>query len=160
MSPHQNYLAAEDIADRRWPKGDAVCSLIGEKPREVSVLNCLEGPVRTDLQFNVRTARKLRDLRRRLLGGGLDTGPAWDLLLHLFESHVLQRRDVLGDVTNGAELPAATAGRWIRRLEQEGLIRSRDDHLDGRRRFVELTARGIELMTRYFSGAAPHLIAA
>jgi DNA-binding MarR family transcriptional regulator len=50
--------------------------------------------------------------------------------------------------------------RWAERLESEGLITSRDDPLDARRRFVELTRPGVDLMTRYFKGASAHLIAA
>jgi len=117
-------------------------------------------PTGIDLQIDVRSARKLRYLRKRLFGDEIDSGPAWDILLHLFESHVSQRRDTVGNVTDGTELPGATALRWMGRLEQEGLIALRDDHLDRRRRYVELSGSGVDLMTKYFSGAAPHPIAA
>jgi DNA-binding MarR family transcriptional regulator len=113
-----------------------------------------------NLQLDVREARKLRELRKTLLGTDFFSGPAWDILLHLFESHLLQRRDSVGNVCDGTEVPAATALRWIARLEQSGFVRAWDDHLDRRRRFVELTETGVELITRYFSGAAPHAIAA
>ncbi|HVE01534.1 MAG TPA: hypothetical protein VNB78_07570 [Sphingomicrobium sp.] len=119
----------------------------------------IETPAGRDLRFDVRSARQLRHLRRRLFGE-LSSGPAWDILLHLFESHVLQRRDTVGNVTDGAELPGATALRWIARLEEAGLVVMRDDHLDRRRRYIELSESGTHLMTNYFSGAAPHLIAA
>jgi hypothetical protein len=36
----------------------------------------------------------------------------------------------------------------------------RDDPLDARRRFVELSPSGVEVMNRYFAGATTHLIAA
>jgi DNA-binding MarR family transcriptional regulator len=113
-----------------------------------------------DFRVGVRSARNLRRLRRSLFGYEIYSGPAWEILLHLFESHVLDRRDTVGNVTDGTELPGATALRWMARLEQQALIRLRDDHLDRRRRWVELTGAGVELMTRYFSGAAPHPIAA
>jgi DNA-binding MarR family transcriptional regulator len=95
-----------------------------------------------------------------MFGSDMHWGPAWDILLHLFESHVFQRKDTIGNVTDGTELPGATALRWIGRLEQEGLVHLHDDHLDRRRRFVELSAGGVERMSQYFCGAAPHLIAA
>lgn len=117
-------------------------------------------PGNFDFRVGVRSARNLRKLRRSLFGYDIYSGPAWEILLHLFESHVLERRDTVGNVTDGTELPAATALRWMTRLEQEGLILLRDDHLDRRRRWVELSAAGADLMTRYFSGAAPHPIAA
>ncbi|HEX3422574.1 MAG TPA: hypothetical protein VHS33_04125 [Sphingomicrobium sp.] len=117
-------------------------------------------PEGLDFRFGVRSARNLRKLRRQLFGYDMYSGPAWEILLHLFESHVLERRDTVGNVTDGTELPGATSLRWMSRLEEEGLIRLRDDHLDRRRRYVELTGAGVDLMTRYFSGASPHPIAA
>jgi len=113
-----------------------------------------------DFRVGVRSARSLRKLRRNLFGNEMYSGPAWEILLHLFESHVLERRDTVGNVTDGTELPGATSLRWMARLEQEGLICLRDDHLDRRRRWVELTDSGVSLLTKYFSGAAPHPIAA
>lgn len=113
-----------------------------------------------DFRLGVRSARNLRRLRRRLFGYELYSGPAWEILLHLFESHVLERRDTVGNVTDGTELPGATSLRWMARLEQEGLIQLRDDHLDRRRRWVELTDSGIDLMSKYFAGVAPNPIAA
>jgi len=113
-----------------------------------------------NLHLDVREARKLRELRKILFGTDFFSGPAWDILLHLFESNLLQRGDSVGNVCDGTEVPVATALRWIARLEQGGLVRAWDDHLDRRRRFVELTPAGVELITRYFSGAAPHAIAA
>jgi DNA-binding MarR family transcriptional regulator len=114
----------------------------------------------TNLQMDVRRARKLRQMRKRIFGKDMFSGPGWDILLHLFETHVSQLRDTVGNVCDGAELPSATATRWMGRLEHEQLIRLRDDQFDGRRRFVELTDSGVQLMTNYFSAAAPHQITA
>jgi DNA-binding MarR family transcriptional regulator len=114
----------------------------------------------TTLQLSVRRARGLRDLRKKMLGSDCFSGPAWDILLHLFESYVLQRRDTIGNVCDGAGLPATTAIRWLYRLEENGMISISNDHLDNRRRFVELSPAGSEAMTRYFAGIAPHLLAA
>ena len=117
-------------------------------------------PAGLDLKIDVSSARRLRDLRRKILGDGLDTGPAWDILLHLFESHILCRRDTIGNLTDGTELAPATALRWVSRLDREGLLVTSDDHLDKRRRFVQLSELGVAVMTRYFKGAAPQRIAA
>ena len=114
----------------------------------------------TTLQLNVRRARGLRDLRREMLGAECFSGPAWDILLHLFESYVLQRRDTIGNVCDGASLPATTAIRWIYRLEESGMISLSNDHLDNRRRFVELSRGSVDIMTKYFAGIEPHQIAA
>lgn len=114
----------------------------------------------TNLQMDVRRARKLRQLRKRIFGKDNFSGPGWDILLHLFDTHVSQLRDTVGDVCIGTDLPGATALRWIGRLEQERLISVRDDQFDRRRKFVELTDSGVQLMNSYFAGAAPHQIAA
>jgi DNA-binding MarR family transcriptional regulator len=113
-----------------------------------------------DLQMDVRRARKLRMLRKQIFGAENYSGPAWDILLYLFESYVSQRTDTIGNVCDGAAIPGATTLRWITRLEQQNLVEVEDDHLDRRRRFVELSQTGIALMTKYFSGTAPHSIAA
>ena len=116
--------------------------------------------VSSQLQLSVRRARHVHDLRRKLLGSEYFTGPAWEILLHLFESHVMQRKDTIGNVCDGAEIPATTALRWMYRLEECGMLHIRDDHLDNRRRFVALSDAGAETIRRYFDGIAPHPIAA
>jgi DNA-binding MarR family transcriptional regulator len=114
----------------------------------------------TNLQMDVRRARKLRQLRKRMFGKQVFSGPGWEILLQLFDTHISQVRDTVGSVCEGTQLPAATALRWIGRLEQEQLVRLKDDQFDRRRRFVELTNSGVQLMTNYFSGSAPHQITA
>jgi DNA-binding MarR family transcriptional regulator len=112
------------------------------------------------LEVDVRRACKLRNLRRSLLGEDCFTGPAWGILLHLFDAHLQQVRDTVGSLKAATETPTTTVLRWLERLEAEALIVSRDDPLDARRRYVELTPAAVELMTKYFKGAATHLIAA
>jgi len=121
--------------------------------------HCSES-METSLQMDIRRARKLRQLRKRIFGKDNYSGPGWDILLHLFEMHVAQLRDTVGNVSDGAELPIATAVRWIGRLEQEQLVSVRDDQFDRRRRFVELTDSAVQLMNSYFAGASPHQITA
>lgn len=112
------------------------------------------------LQLSVRRARGLRDVRKKLLGAECSSGPGWEVLLYMFESHVMQRRDTIGNVCDGTDIPATTALRWINRLAELGLITLWDDHLDSRRRFAALSATGVHTMTEYFTGIAPHPLAA
>ena len=167
----EQTMPAASTGNRRL---DELATLVGDVTRELHDLNeefrrsalqqrsvgFVELPAGMDLRIDVRSARKLRNLRKRIFGDDIYSGPAWDVLLYLFESHVMQRRDTVGNVTDGAELPCATSIRWIGRLEDEGLVSLTDDRFDRRRRFVELSASGAALMTRYFCGAAPSLIAA
>jgi DNA-binding MarR family transcriptional regulator len=135
----------------------------GRNGREVgsfAVRRHLDESMDSNLQMDVRRARKLRQLRKRIFGKQMFSGPGWEILLHLFEVHLSQLCDTVGKICIGTELPGATVVRWIGRLEQERLVSLRDDQFDGRRRFVELTDSGIRLMTSYFAGAAPHQIKA
>jgi len=114
----------------------------------------------TSLQRDVIRARSLRDLRRQMLGEILYSGPPWDILLHLFEAHVLERRDTVGHVCDCIPIPASTAFRWITALLQEDLVRLGDDPFDLNSRLIELSGSGVEAMTKYFSAVAPHSVAA
>ena len=133
-----------------------------ERTPRLEVIQEPKGHLATDttLQGDVRRARRLRQLRKRLLGDDFYSGPGWEILLHLFESYVTQLRDTVGKVCTGTDIPGATALRWLNRLEREGLIQLRDDPIDGRRRFVELSNAGVDAMSSYFGGVAPHLLAA
>jgi DNA-binding MarR family transcriptional regulator len=113
-----------------------------------------EGINNPRIQMDVRKARELRLLRKHLFGKDKVSGAGWDVLLHLFESHVHHLSNTVGNVCDGAEIPSATAARWMTRLEHDELIAITDDRFDGRRRLVELTALGARMMTRYFSRPA------
>jgi DNA-binding MarR family transcriptional regulator len=104
----------------------------------------------SNLQLNVRRARSIRQLRKSIFGAEFFSGPPWDILLLLFESHACQRRDTVCNVYDDTEIAPATALRWINKLSQAGLVRLRDDPLDGRRRFVELSNCGVAALTEYF----------
>lgn len=112
------------------------------------------------LESNVRRACRLRGLRRTLLGDDYFTGPAWGILLHLFDSHLRQVRETVGSLGAAADVATTTLLRWLERLDEQDLVASREDPLDARRRYVELTPAGVELMTRYFDGAAMRRLAA
>jgi DNA-binding MarR family transcriptional regulator len=113
----------------------------------------------TQLQIDVRRALSVRQLRKRMFGMENFSGPPWEILLHLFDAHTAQRRETVGNTWLGADIPASTALRWLKRLEDTGMVHLRDDPCDARRRFVELAPRGIDAMTAYFKGIAPFTIA-
>lgn len=80
--------------------------------------------------------------------------PAWDIYLDLYiAAH--ERRDV--SVTSAClatTLPPTTALRWLRLMEDEGIVvRERDDR-DSRRSNVRLSAEAFTRMTRYFKAIA------
>lgn len=77
--------------------------------------------------------------------------PAWDILLDLFLAHVSQVRISVSSLCLASKVPTTTALRWLNTLEDHQLVERRDDPLDGRRRFIALTPKAHEALTRYFA---------
>ena len=86
----------------------------------------------------VAYVRKARDLRRRFLDPELLGEPAWDILLGLYSANLAQKRVAVGAACIASGVAPTTAIRWIRAMEQKGLIRRWPDPTHGRRIFVEL----------------------
>jgi len=97
---------------------------------------------------SVIRARRLRD---RYFTFGLFADPAWDILLDLLESELSQRRTSVSSVCGAAAVPATTALRWLKAMEEKGLVTRVADPLDGRRVFVELAPVTSEAMHAYFA---------
>jgi DNA-binding MarR family transcriptional regulator len=112
------------------------------------------------VESDVRRAKALRALRRKLLGSDYYSGAPWEMLLHLYDSHLRQLKDSITSLTAGSGVALTTVMRWAPRLQQDGLVLVYVDGLDARRRYIHLSPAGAELMTQYFTGASTHLIAA
>lgn len=95
--------------------------------------------------------RKARALRGEFFPPRLFADPAWDILLDLYEARLAQFRLSISKVGQGTGLPATTVLRWLKALEENGLIRREEDPADGRRVYVELTWNGYEKMDRLFA---------
>lgn len=96
----------------------------------------------------------LRERRRRdsYFDSELFGEPAWDMLLELYVHQLDQSRISVTGLCTSSGVPATTALRWIGNLEQAGLIDRRNDPLDHRRVWLELTSDGIGALDRYFDG--------
>jgi hypothetical protein len=75
--------------------------------------------------------------------------PAWDMLLDLFIRQAKDEKVSVRSACIAAHTPATTAMRWLRVLEQYGLISAAPDPADDSRRLVHLTPTGYEGMLRY-----------
>ena len=100
------------------------------------------------LAYTIYSNRRLRDrvADRRLFGE-----PAWDMLLALY---CLPPRGEMLTVTTlsyAADCPQSTGLRWQKVLSESGLIERGPDGIDGRRKFIRLTADGKQLMLRVLS---------
>lgn len=99
---------------------------------------------------DIRNLLKLRRNRDRFFKTELFADPAWDILLELYGAALGQYRMSVSNLCMGAAVPATTALRWIKQLEDEGLIDRKADPTDARRTFLELSHKGIETMDAYF----------
>jgi DNA-binding MarR family transcriptional regulator len=106
-------------------------------------------------EHSVRAILKARRDREKYFSADLFADPAWDMLLELYATALGQRRISVSSLCMGSGVPATTALRWITALEKRQLIIRRDDPLDGRRVFVELSQGGLNAMHAYFETSQP-----
>ena len=93
---------------------------------------------------------KTRAERREFFSSSLFSDSAWDILLELFAASLEGRQLSMTAVGLGPGIPTTTVLRWSAVLSQEGLICRREDPLDRRRVFLDLSAEGFDAMMSYF----------
>lgn len=98
----------------------------------------------------LRLMLRARRNRARFFDGDLFADPAWDMLLELYAAELGQRRLAVTSLCIGSGVPATTALRWIRTLENKGLLVRSADPRDGRRVFVSLSETAVRSMSAYF----------
>jgi len=98
----------------------------------------------------IRNMLKLRRQRDRFFASELFADPAWDILLELYSAALGQFRVSISNLCSAAAVPATTALRWIKQLEDAGIIERRPDPTDGRRQFVMLSDQALSSMNAYF----------
>ena len=105
----------------------------------------------------LRGVIRARRIRARFFAEDLFADPAWDMLLDLMHAELAQIRVPVSSLCIAAAVPATTALRWIKTLNDRGLITRRADPHDGRRVFVELSNDASSAIRRYF-GEAGHAV--
>ncbi|MFL6753354.1 MAG: MarR family transcriptional regulator [Sphingomicrobium sp.] len=99
---------------------------------------------------HVRGILRSRRLRDRFFEASLFADPAWDILLELYAAELGQYQVSVSSLCIGAAVPPTTALRWIKTLEQKGLLVRRADPHDGRRIFMEISAEASHAMEGLF----------
>jgi DNA-binding MarR family transcriptional regulator len=100
---------------------------------------------------SARAAYAARRLRDRMFGDQLFSDPAWDLLLDLYIAHWEGRQVSVKSACIAASVPQTTALRYIAHLVELAMIKRSSHPVDARIKFLQLSERAIEKMTRYFT---------
>lgn len=85
--------------------------------------------------------------------------PAWDILLDIYACQLECRKLPITSVGTLADIPAATAQRWIRKLTQQGMLVRIADPKDRRRAHVSLTPTAWDGMRAWQKGICAMLSA-
>jgi DNA-binding MarR family transcriptional regulator len=91
-----------------------------------------------------------RRTRTRYLTPELFAEPAWDILLDLLRAEIAQERISVSSACIAAAVPPTTGLRWLKTLEEHGLVLREGDPLDARRNFVRLSPDTSNALRRYF----------
>ncbi|HET6409443.1 MAG TPA: MarR family winged helix-turn-helix transcriptional regulator [Chthoniobacteraceae bacterium] len=106
----------------------------------------------------IRQVIKARRAREMVLGSELFADPAWDMLLEAYNADLMQTKLSVTALCHSAAVPATTALRWLRKLEQNGWLSRKNDPLDARRTWMVLTPWGSTRMSQYFSTVRPDVL--
>ena len=121
----------------------------------------VEQPLRQDYPFcneneldvpleRVNWLIRARRTRARYLTPELFADPAWDILLDLLRAELAHERISVSSACIAAAVPPTTGLRWLKTLEQHGLVVRQCDLHDARRTFVVLSQDTSMALRRYF----------
>lgn len=120
---------------------------------EVAMLACGIG-LSTTTSPSLGQVRKLieaRRLRAQFLGEHLFADPAWDILLQVYATQLAEQRAAVQALCAASTVPETTALRWIRTLEDKGLLTRYHDADDRAGTEYELSPRGHAAMAKLVS---------
>lgn len=105
----------------------------------------------------VRRLLRARRLREQKFGADLFADPAWDILLEAYAAQLAQQRISVSGLCCGSAVPATTALRWIKKLEEDGWLIREADPFDARRFWLTLTDSASARLAEYFEAVWPSL---
>ena len=98
---------------------------------------------------------RFRRFREGLFPGDLFADPAWDILLNLYIAETLDEPVSVTSASIAAAAPPSTGLRYVKRLEEVGIIARALDPEDRRRAFLRLTPLGTRQVERVLAGFYP-----
>lgn len=106
---------------------------------------------RATIEAGVERELKALELRHRTFPKAAHDQIAWAMLLVAYQ-HGSQRRKLSASaLCSHAYAPSTTALRWLRVLEDAGMVESEVDQNDRRRRWIRISDQARGLMVRYFT---------
>lgn len=128
--------------------------MLDQLPEPVEVIN-ESGAASTVTAQRVCAILRWRRQRDLFFEPGLFADPAWDILLELYAAELGDYPMAVTSLCIGAAVPITTALRWIRLLEQKGIVTRTPDPRDGRRILVRLSQKGSTAMSAFMRRAQP-----
>ena len=92
--------------------------------------------------------------------GSMVHDPVSNILLDLYVREAAGQRTSVSTATVASRVPPATALRWLKQLEEAGLIVRNGDPRDARRVFLSLTEQAHKRLTHVLLGAGEGLLLA
>lgn len=121
----------------------------------VSQLNAIfdASPLIDDINVHARLKwiMKMRYRRGRQFGAELFADPAWDILLDLTLARLEGRRTPVSSLCIASNVPTTTALRWIKVMQDKGMIERKADPLDSRRSFVDICEPVFQTMLAFLA---------
>ena len=101
----------------------------------------------------LRQVLDARQARAHFFSAHLFVDPAWDILILAYVASLENERLFISSLCRANIVPATTTLRWVKVLEQDGLVIRHNDPLDGPQSWLELSRRGKSSMERYLAVA-------
>lgn len=90
-----------------------------------------------------------RENRKNFFDGDLFAEPSWEILVHLFHADLIGYRVTVTNLSIASGVPYTTALRWMDTLQERGLVARRENPLDRRSVFIEITQSARAAMYDY-----------
>lgn len=130
---------------------DEMTMLVRDAVAERPMLYALEVGNADTLELGIVEATiRMRRERSSQFPGDWFSDPAWDVLLFLFECHLIGAKVTVGEVSAGTDNRPTTAIRWLDIIEAAGMLDRQRCLTDTRRVFVFLNEKGVAAMRLYF----------
>lgn len=123
-------------------------ALSGERHASDARLGRDQSPV-VNLELRIKAIIRARAERFNFFPQALFADPAWDILLELALAEEQQRRVSTSALCAGAHVPATTAARWIKSMEEQGWLERLDCRFDARVKYVQLTRHASSKLRAY-----------